>query len=210
VNGFTYLQAFFSWSCKRAFLQESTTYLSFSLTLPRNFLKHRQVKYCITIVFSLVEIEHLQPVWRYVAFYFSLNRCERRRPGRRVHHPARERRQKWTITSKPAHTPAGQTLVPFACPRKKREKVRRNRLIIKNTYGEIDEILRWVYFTLVWLVRSSTVSDGRFSELFPLTLSLVRDRRLGEADCSGNRYSLTDRLLPMYADNNGPLIPGLF
>lgn len=35
-----------------------------------------------------------------------------------------------------------RTLVLLACPRKKREKVRRNRLIIKNTYGGIDETLR--------------------------------------------------------------------
>lgn len=39
-----------------------------------------------------------------------------------------------------------RTLVLFACPRKKREKVRRNRLIIKNTYGGIDETLRWLLY----------------------------------------------------------------
>jgi len=34
--------------------------------------------------FSLVEIEHLQPVWRYVAFWtWAVT------PKRRVHHPAR-------------------------------------------------------------------------------------------------------------------------
>lgn len=72
VNGFTYLQVFFSWSCKRSlplkkhnisfsiFLSlrihlvltltyslSHTFFLSFS---PAKLLKHRQVKYCITIV----------------------------------------------------------------------------------------------------------------------------------------------------------------
>lgn len=67
-----------------------------------------------------------------------------------------------------------RTLVLFACPRKKREKVRRNRLIIKNTYGGIDETFRW----LLYLGLASEKLDGERWPLFrvPLTSFVLRAR----------------------------------
>lgn len=112
-----------------------------------------------------------------------------------------------------------RTLVPFACPRKKREKVRRNRLIIKNTYGGIDETLRW----LLYLGLASEKLDGErqplfrafpsFSELSPSTLFVLRARSTTWR-CGSQRESVfacaggLTRLSSVCANNNEALILG--
>lgn len=167
VNGFTYLQVFFSRGRVSASFKKHTylplflyIYLVLTLTYslthsfflsfsPAKLLKHRQVKYCITIVLVWSKSNIFQPVWRYVAFWTVSGSAPGactipRGEDRRIQRDPRELscQSLWIRLRVSRDKP--RTLVLFACPRKKREKVRRNRLIIKNTYGGIDETLRWL------------------------------------------------------------------